>query len=450
MPGTKRPCSRRGGGNPFTDLLSAIAGSVIGSSGGKLTSGLNSSVSNAISPNLTNFINNRAYSSSRPKAYLNWILLDEQLNYVQAGSNATQIPTVSGGAAKQAIVPSLQTMPKSGYLYIYVSNESIQDVYFDDITVQHYTGPLVSEESYYAFGGSMAALKSSAALKTQNCYKFNAGIELNESFDMDYYETAFRNYDAEIGRFTGVDAMAEETMHLTPYQFGGNDPVAYNDPTGLLQYNPEQLRESNEAMAGGNWNWMHMLDDDGGNGSYYQSHIAEMHSHDWDGVTVLSIQGSGVGGSFTREDILGGFVLAGGHLTEDIVRKFYEATWGNDVKNGVGVLSTIQNEVAGFILSFNPTNNNANNQSYNMFVANNQVMKGVKFLSHLGGFGDGGWKSYIPVFGSSREAYHDFENGNWGWGIFHTALTISDIFLIKSAVTAVGKGISKGIIGKCI
>ncbi len=241
-----------GGANPFTDLLSVLTGSVIGNSGGKLTTGLTTSVSNAISPNLTSFINNRAYNSSRPKAYLNWILLDEQMNYVSAGSNATQIPTVTGGAAKQAVAPALQTMPKSGYLYVYVSNESTQDVYFDDITVQHFTGTLVSEESYYAFGESMAALKSSAALKTQNCYKFNAGTELNESFDVDYYETAFRNYDAQIGRFTGVDAMAEETMHLTPYQFGGNDPIAYNDPTGLLLKRSDQMEEEG-ASGYGNW-----------------------------------------------------------------------------------------------------------------------------------------------------------------------------------------------------
>ncbi len=31
-----------------------------------------------------------------------------------------------------------------------------------------------------------------------------------------------------------MGAMAEATTHLTPYQFGANSPVMYNDPTGLL------------------------------------------------------------------------------------------------------------------------------------------------------------------------------------------------------------------------
>jgi len=146
--------------------------------------------------------------------------------------------------------------------------------------VQHFTGPLVSEESYSAFGEGMAALKSSAALKTQNCYKFNAGTELNESFDVDYYETAFRNYDVQIGRFTGVDKMAEKTMHLTPYQFGGNDPIAYNDPTGLLLKRQDQLEDMYSAtMEGGGWNSLGLLDDGGGfDISSSTSHLNRWHA----------------------------------------------------------------------------------------------------------------------------------------------------------------------------
>ena len=74
---------------------------------------------------------------------------------------------------------------------------------------------------------------SSQAVGASNNYKFNGGVELNESFDVDYYETSFRKYDCQTGRFTGVDELAEETFYLTPYQFGANDPVSYNDPTGL-------------------------------------------------------------------------------------------------------------------------------------------------------------------------------------------------------------------------
>jgi hypothetical protein len=56
------------------------------------------------------------------------------------------------------------------------------------------------------------------------------------------------------------------------------------------------------------------------------------------------------------------------------------------------------------------------------------------------GFGE----SLIPVWGSGRAAIDDFQNGRWGWGLFNTAMAVSDIFLVKSIVTAGGKLVVKG------
>ena len=61
-------------------------------------------------------------------------------------------------------------------------------------------------------------------------YLYNAGAELNDLTG--YYETFYRNYDATIGRFTGVDIMAAKYSSLTPYQYAFNDPVTFNDPLG--------------------------------------------------------------------------------------------------------------------------------------------------------------------------------------------------------------------------
>ncbi|WP_315824077.1 hypothetical protein [Paraflavitalea speifideaquila] len=59
--------------------------------------------------------------NSKPKAYLNWILLDEQLKYVAASSGA--LP-VGGANAVLALAQSAIPMTKNGFLYIYVSNET--------------------------------------------------------------------------------------------------------------------------------------------------------------------------------------------------------------------------------------------------------------------------------------------------------------------------------------
>ena len=52
----------------------------------------------------------------------------------------------------------------------------------------------------------------------------------------------------------------------------------------------------------------------------------------------------------------------------------------------------------------------------------------------------GTWESIIPIWGSGRAAVDHFQNGNYGRAALNTALAISDIFLVKSIGTAIGKG----------
>jgi len=50
----------------------------------------------------------------------------------------------------------------------------------------------------------------------------------------DYYQTFFRNYDAALGRWVGVDPKAESAESMTTYQYAGNNPIMFNDPLGDL------------------------------------------------------------------------------------------------------------------------------------------------------------------------------------------------------------------------
>ncbi|PWG77958.1 RHS repeat-associated core domain-containing protein, partial [Pararcticibacter amylolyticus] len=63
---------------------------------------------------------------------------------------------------------------------------------------------------------------------------YNGGSEWQNDYgDLpDYYQTYYRNYDAALGRFLGVDPMAEASDAVSTYHYSGNNPVMYNDPLG--------------------------------------------------------------------------------------------------------------------------------------------------------------------------------------------------------------------------
>lgn len=86
-------------------------------------------------------------------------------------------------------------------------------------------------------------------------------------------------------------------------------------------------------------------------------------------------------------------------------------------------------------LNNSTTNQNAMSQPPNAAnVSNGNDQAGV-------GVGQPGTlESMIPVWGSGRSAVNEFQNGNYGWAAFHTAMAISDVFLVKSIATGIGKG----------
>ncbi len=231
----------------LTDLLNTLVGGITNQSGGKIASGNATQLSNAVSPNILSFLNNRSYNSSLPKAYLNWVLLDDQFKYVAGNMGALQ---VQAGSSKQALVAPLQTIAKNGYLYIYLSNQSPQDVYFDDLTVTQTTGPLVQEQSYYPFGLQMAGISDRAMLKLNSKNKFDGGVELEEDYGVNLYSTFYRNYDPQIGRFGGVDILSERSIGMSVYGFGNNNPINFNDPSGALSSLAEQTTARHNSWSG--------------------------------------------------------------------------------------------------------------------------------------------------------------------------------------------------------
>lgn len=221
------------------DLLSTLTNDVVGQGGERLIAAA-SPVSVALVPALASFFSNDEapnYNTAQPKAFLNWVLFDDQMSFVSGG--VQQIPSVTGTMTKQTIPASIPVVAKNGYIYVYVSNESQQDVFFDNLNVQHRRGPITEEEHYYPFGLTMAGISDRALqFAKYNKYRFNGGNEqqsheFSDGSGLELYDAGFRMYDAQIGRFHQIDALSDIAEGISPYSFGYNNPLLINDPMGL-------------------------------------------------------------------------------------------------------------------------------------------------------------------------------------------------------------------------
>jgi hypothetical protein len=103
---------------------------------------------------------------------------------------------------------------------VYVCNESPQDVYFDNITVKHFTGPLLQEQSYYPFGVEMAAISYKAMNKLSSAYKFNGDDEMEESISLYstfYMETIRKGKNLPINEeFSSIKPFPKELRQCHP------------------------------------------------------------------------------------------------------------------------------------------------------------------------------------------------------------------------------------------
>ncbi|HWB28384.1 MAG TPA: hypothetical protein VG738_23090 [Chitinophagaceae bacterium] len=123
----------------------------------------------------------------------------------------------------------------NGYLYVYVSNESPQDVFFDNVTIQHKRGPLLQEDHYYRFGLVQAGISSQSASKLENLKKYNKGSELqhkefSDGSGLETHTTQFRMLDPQLGRWWQVDP--KPTVWESVYASMKNNPFLYNDYLG--------------------------------------------------------------------------------------------------------------------------------------------------------------------------------------------------------------------------
>jgi len=128
------------------------------------------------------------------------------------------------------------TATTSGYLYIYVSNESTLDVnvYFDDLKITHKSNlSIINAEDYYPFGLTFNEYQNQEEQGNFNLYQ---GKELQEDLGLNTYDFHARMYDPTIGRTFQLDPHLENYYDWSPYSWAGDNPIIMIDPSGMDWY----------------------------------------------------------------------------------------------------------------------------------------------------------------------------------------------------------------------
>ncbi|MCK7553476.1 hypothetical protein MKQ70_00035 [Chitinophaga sedimenti] len=169
-------------------------------------------------------------SLNRPKAYLNFALFNDQFKLVEDNSGVRQVQ--ESPDQLQTLAADKMVVKESGFLYVYTSNETAQDVFFDNVAVVLEPGAVLEETHYYPFGLTMAGISTKALGSLGNRYLYN-GKELQakefSTGGLEWYDYGARFYDAQIGRWQTHDP---KLQYHSPYLAMGNNPFNGVDKDG--------------------------------------------------------------------------------------------------------------------------------------------------------------------------------------------------------------------------
>lgn len=213
----------------LSSLTTALGDGVASGEGGSATQTINNLLSannyaayDALKQSVTN--------SNYPRAYLNFLVFNEQF---EIQTQYCKVVQIQGGANTWLLMetPNQMTMPISGYVMAYLSNESPMNVWVDNEHLIQYNSNLLDENNYYPHGLTFSM--SSQNVTPENKF-LHQGKELQSDCGLEWYDFHARQYDPQVGRFWGVDPAEQFPSGYTGM---GNNPANMVDPTGMFAVN---------------------------------------------------------------------------------------------------------------------------------------------------------------------------------------------------------------------
>lgn len=126
---------------------------------------------------------------------------------------------------------------KSAFEYTLKDHLGSTVVTFTDKDGNHIISPEAGDEEvlhrthYYPFGMTMDVPTFEDINDPDQDYQYN-GKEFNGDLDLDWSDYGARWYNARIGRWSGVDPLAEKYLSIAPYAYVANNPISLIDPDG--------------------------------------------------------------------------------------------------------------------------------------------------------------------------------------------------------------------------